>query len=259
MPRVVANDVTVSQALAWSQTDAGKVRIAKSCAKIRRELTSIRKQRLARKMITEIGDYYIDESLLKPGGWALDAGCLRFNFAKEMASRGLSVVGLDPQPEVDPNPDPKFIRYHRVALGPFKCRTAFAISQDQPSCHIVSSEMPCHESETPLGYNVDVVTIDMVSATYKIKQWEAVKLDVEGMEYLILASWPGPIAKQICVEFHEHTSAVNYLAKYPYELILKHLGQWYDIGTHERSYRYCLPHHNYWSSLFILKPEFRES
>jgi methyltransferase family protein len=40
---------------------------------------------------------------------------------------------------------------------------------------------------------------------YRVDHWDLIKLDCEGSEFGILENWPGPVARQISVEFHDWT------------------------------------------------------
>ncbi len=57
-------------------------------------------------------------------------------------------------------------------------------------------------------YDANMLTVDCVDIVTLmdregVTHWDLVKLDCEGSEFDILANWPGPIADQISVEFHD--------------------------------------------------------
>lgn len=188
-------------------------------------------------MIETISEHSVEVPVAGP---VLDAGCRSFAFSRAMALRGLGVVALDPDPTVE-NPGIPGVRYRREALlGAARGPVAFFMDRD-PQARRVASE----------GH-VTVTSTDMhaLMRATGVQHWGVVKLDVEGCEYGILASWPGPIADQITIEFHEHISPAP---QSTYDSILAHLGQWYDVVQHEKSYRHCIGTPNYWDSLFRLR------
>ncbi len=91
-----------------------------------------------------------------------------------------------------------------------------------------------------------------IGKLFDVDVWDVVKLDCEGAEYGVLLDWPGPIANQITVEFHEHTGA-NEKGIEMYQRILRHLKQWYRVIQHETSQEHGIKTPNYWDSLFVLK------
>jgi hypothetical protein len=88
---------------------------------------------------------------------------------------------------------------------------------------------------------------------FGVSFWEVVKLDCEGAEYEILRNWPGPIARQITIEFHDFLGgAPPGVASAGHAEILAHLGQWYDVAQHEWTTQHGAGW-NYWDSLFVLR------
>lgn len=84
----------------------------------------------------------------------------------------------------------------------------------------------------------------------KINTWDLVKLNIEGAEYDILSQWPGPIAKQIVVSFHEHTSEGRGGSEVG--RIMEHLGKWYQVIQHVNEPRYgCAS--NWWDTVLVQK------
>jgi hypothetical protein len=83
-----------------------------------------------------------------------------------------------------------------------------------------------------------------------------VKLDCEGEEFSILENWPGPIATQISVEFHDFTGPRRALVDEGYyeNKLWPHLCQWYKVVKHDwvdlrGEPAYC----GHWDSLLVLK------
>jgi hypothetical protein len=80
--------------------------------------------------------------------------------------------------------------------------------------------------------------------------WDLIKMDCEGAEYGILQSMTSPLAKQMSVEFHEHTPARK--GESIVNDIFVHLSQWYVIsGNEKKALHGC--ESNYWDVLFTLR------
>ncbi len=164
-----------------------------------------------------LATHTVDIERLTPfGGIVIDAGCRDFDFAEEMAVRGFTVHCFDPAPDVDYMGARTNIIFHKWALvgvgkeGDLKMVVAGNGSRLSPQ-----AEFPVY------AHSLSTLKI--------IRQIACVKLDVEGSEYDILLTWPGPIADQVTVEFHEHTNlgkAVH--GDDIYKRINAHMSQWYD-------------------------------
>lgn len=218
-----------------------------------------------------IAEHTIDVDLLTPGGWVLDAGCRNFHFAHHLAERGCRVLAIDADPTVTV-PETIEIGVDKVVTKlnkPTFLNRAIAAENGMRS--LVMHKDPQARYLAPSGFSsvggekVEAVTVlrwlehvqwlDEVAERAKTLQWDVIKLDVEGSEYDILQAWPGPIAKQISIEFHEHVCP---RPPEVYEAVFKHLGQWYDVKQHVKDARFCCAP-NWWDSLIILREEFRAS
>lgn len=194
-------------------------------------------------------------TIFKPcaGSKVLDVGCRKFGFSNPLAALGCQVVALDPDDAVSlPVPKPKNISYLRFALVD---REAQRLQKLIKWSYGEGNHLESIKGEVPPDHTKQVVqcrTIEEISEYCKIDFWDIVKLDCEGAEYQVLLDWPGPIANQITVEFHEHTGANSKGVKM-YEDIIEHLSQWYRTEQHERTVINNIA--NYWDSLFVLKNE----
>lgn len=185
-------------------------------------------------MIDHVASHTIVGDLLS-GGWVLDAGCRDFIFSEYATRRGCRVVSLDPDPSVvDPNIVGIYFRSVAMAAERGTCR--FALTDDVEARHLASA---CSRGRDVPYVDVPVVTLSDLMKDFVVDVWDCVKLDIEGSEYGILADWPGPIARQITIEFHDH---VEHRPEYVYDDIYRHLDQWYDAIV-------CTPG----DSLFVLK------
>lgn len=189
-----------------------------------------------------IYDHTVDVDRLR-GGWVLDAGCRDFSFARAMAARGCRVLALDADASVI---DQKIagVQFHHLALANEDGSREFALHDNLEARGFVHHNTPASVPRT----SVEAVSLKTLMERYGVERWDCVKLDIEGAEYAVLRDWPGPIASQISVEFHEH--CVGRQAPDVYDRVFARLSAWYEIAQHQRSERYCAGS-NYWDSLLV--------
>lgn len=201
---------------------------------------------MTRRLVTS-AEHTIDLALLTPGGWVLDVGCRNFTFARELAEHGCQVVAIDADPTVE---DPKLehVTFKHLALAPEPGDYEF-LMHDNPEARCLVFKGNANSDRPRVTVQAD--TIEQLTARAGISQWDVVKLDVEGAEYDILRKWPGPIAKQISVEFHEHCYGRQ--PDSTYDGIIGRLASFgYEVVRHERDSRMCAGM-NFWDSLFALE------
>lgn len=151
-------------------------------------------------------------------GVVIDAGCRDYDFSRAVIADGWSVIALDIDDAVIES---------KPALDSFVAMRRALTGEGYPA--MVGIVHAGNGSRIVDGDEVLTCRI----GDFHINAWPlmgAVKLDIEGSEYDVLLTWPGPIAEQITVEYHEHTGQGK--AKHGddvYERIAKHLGQWYTL------------------------------
>lgn len=193
-----------------------------------------------------IAEHTIDTALLTPGGWVLDAGCRDFGFSRGLAALGCRVVALDADPTVE-DPKEDGIAFRNVAISDRVGMRTLIMHVDPQARYLAVDHNPQVDADRRA---VAATTVSHLMAEYGVLRWDAVKLDVEGSEYDILRAWPGPIATQLSIEFHEHCAP---RPQRVYDEIFHHLaGFGYEVVQHEKTARYCA-HPNFWDSLLILK------
>ena len=177
----------------------------------------------------------------------LDVGARGFSFAYHFAVRGHEVIALDPDPDIaDPKiKGVKFINSALIGNGP---STAILAKTSDPEGRYIEDGSVVVESGAS-RVPVHAYTIQGLSEALGIPKWDLVKLNCEGAEYGILRAWPGPIARQIVVSFHEHYRPQGQRA---IDGIVEHLAQWYAPIRHESDRRFGAGL-NYWDSVFALK------
>lgn len=99
---------------------------------------------------------------------------------------------------------------------------------------------------------VHCVNIHQVMGTYNVAHWDIVKLDCEGSEFDILQNWPGPIAAQISVEFHDYTDKEKWNDVYYAKLFGDKLPQ-YEVLQHTLTPIGPGPAYGHWDSVLALK------
>jgi len=160
----------------------------------------------------------VDVDLFTKGGWVLDAGCRDFHFTKYATRRGCNVVALDADPTVA-DPHIEDVHFYNSAIAAYDGVYGFSMHEN-PEARGLSMDA----GSAPSIVQVPVGTLAHWTTKHKVGVWDCVKLDVEGAEYGILTGFPGPVAKQVSIEFHDHQW------KRPvelYEQIYEHLSQWY--------------------------------
>lgn len=188
------------------------------------------------KLITVFG-HSVDVSRLLPApAKVLDAGCRDFEFANAMTTMfGAKVLTLDADASVRPD-------IHAALVGDNCPSRAWYVAAEEAGRIVFEENLTLQE----------VPTITIRDLVRKHGTFDLVKMDIEGSEYDVLLTWPGPVAGQISVEFHEPTG--QGMAKHGadvYARILQHLSQWYDLVKHDAT-----PYPggvNYYDSVFVLK------
>ena len=197
-----------------------------------------------------IDERTVATDLLTSGGWALDVGARGYVFAREMARLGLRVVAVDPEP-----PPAGFaiegvtvVEAGIVGVGHAGRATFASWDNGEPDC-LVGYGGPVPDRARLR----EVATVDVrqLMGRFDVRQWDVVKMNCEGAEFDVLQTWPGPIAKQIAVSFHDHTGA-NPGGEETYRALLGHLAKWYDVERHVWEDRYSAGF-SFWDSLFVLR------
>lgn len=174
--------------------------------------------------LVTVAEHTIDTDLLA-GGPILDAGCRDFEFATWFADRGHPIVMMDPAEDVTPPKKlydrPVWSYFHRAAL----------VGEGLPkSCGL---SIAGNASRVIWG-GTGVRTMTIAELLESTKFFDVVKLDIEGSEYEVLLTWPGPIARQITVEFHEHLGQGKALhGEDVYDRIMAKLNPYYRVVQHE--------------------------
>lgn len=169
--------------------------------------------------LINVAGHTIEPSLLV-GGWVLDAGSRDFEFSKAIVKAGCQVLALDADPSVE-NPKLEGVHFYNEAIAGDAGVHSFTLHEN-PEARGLTRDV----GTAPGMVQVAAQTLTQWMDRHGIDDFDCIKLDVEGAEYAILSSWPGPVAKQITVEFHDH-----HWKRPPevYERLFDHLAQWYNV------------------------------
>lgn len=198
-----------------------------------------------------LASHTIDVDLLPEEPIVLDVGCRWFDFTRGVLAwrPKARVICLDPSSDVKCDSDlPLHVSLLHLALvGDNRLQTNFAEGIAGDGGGNFALDAASHGD-----YRIRKVlctNIQKLMHGYSIKLFDAVKLDCEGSEFGILENWPGPIATQISVEFHDWTGPWNQHGCDRAIANLEWLG--YKIVQHELSQQGTGIGH--WDSLFVLK------
>jgi len=183
------------------------------------------------KSIVVIAEHSIDEGRLPAHANILDAGCRDFTFYHAMRDLGHNVYPVDIDVlETD-------IPYFRVAL-----------SHEDGECGIEYSRDP-QATRLRRGSGTRMMTLDSFSAMVGVEKWDLIKLDIEGAEYEILKNAKHPIASQVSVECHCHSTDQT---QRMWDELMEQLSDYYLIFGKVWEPRHGT-HPSYWDILLIAK------
>lgn len=200
--------------------------------------------------LQKLSGHTIDVDRLQHDAVVLDVGCRGFGFSKDILRfcRDGVVIALDPAPDVL-DPCIASCKYMSLALvGDNRARAGFAHFSNGDGDFITHAQ-GFYDAEM---MHVSCVNIQHLSIMHGVEKWDAVKLDCEGSEFQILENWPGPIADQISVEFHDWQDKEKRDGNY-YETLFEMLGKFgYRVIQHELSDISGRGAVGHWDSLLVL-------
>lgn len=171
-------------------------------------------------MLERIEGHTIDTSLLT-NGLVIDLGCRDFRFAQEMSKRGCDVISVDADPSVFVT-KPSNIKCVNKAISINKNKTIMIYNKLGEGGY--TSEVKKYK--TSQGVLIDTITLtELIPGD---NDYDVLKIDIEGTEYLLLSD-PNfkPLPKQISVEFHEHSLKEIHDKKI--DSVMNNLNRWYNL------------------------------
>lgn len=157
--------------------------------------------------LIKLANHTVDLDLLPYAPLVLDVGCRGFDFTTEVLRHRhwSSIIAMDPYLSSSDKGktmlDTRFIELHEALVAQHQPPTALMAHHSTGEGDFLTEEVPWYAERKA----VLCVSLPTLMRRYGIKFWDLVKLDCEGSEYGILENWPGPVAQQISVEFHDHT------------------------------------------------------
>jgi FkbM family methyltransferase len=170
-----------------------------------------------------LAEHTVDLDLLPLAPVVFDVGCRYFSFAGEIQRvRPLArVICFDPDPLVGQDLKAKMFEYYQTALvgSPvLQARSAttggetpgvLKLNRYQDGVSDFIEGLACdfyqqqHQAWSGDSVNVSALTVAQAMRAAGIEHLDLVKLDCECSEFSILEDWPGPIATQLSIEFHD--------------------------------------------------------
>ncbi len=190
----------------------------------------------------------IDLDLLPEIPLVLDVGCRNWDFTDDILRLRpkAQITAIDPGFDIRPHRNEAQVKFLRCALVGNDRNRAWCHSFSTGEANYVNQEVKAQEGESV--YPVSCCNMRLI--TPADQPWDVVKLDCEGSEFEILENWPGPIARQISVEFHDWGHLDRYSPLYYFDLFAA-LGKFgYRLVQHELSKQGEGTGH--WDSLLLL-------
>jgi FkbM family methyltransferase len=199
--------------------------------------------------IERLAEHSVDVDLLPEAPVVLDAGCRGFDFSHAVLDvrPNARIIAMDPAPESAGSDDPRITFLNEPLVGLHQSSQMEFVALPNPAACFVREL----DSTTLAGKCVETRTLLWLFSWFQIQKFDLVKLDVEGSEFGILETWPGPIATQISVEFHDHVDNRKYDEAYFNRLFLGSLAD-YEVVQHELS-EVSNARRGHWDSLFRLR------
>lgn len=198
-------------------------------------------------MILNIAQHSFELDRLPERPWVLDVGSRALAFTNGMRALrpGAFIFAMEPDPTIETTAGCFLIR--KALVGDDRTESRYA-SYSTGEGNFLTDAESYHDAEM---FTVSCINIEKLMAWLSRPHWDLVKLDCEGSEFQILENWPGPIATQISVEFHDWDRRDRYPESYYYRLFAQ-LGQMgYRVVQHELSVQGVGCGH--WDTLLVLE------
>ena len=199
--------------------------------------------------VERLAEHSVDVELLPEAPVVLDAGCRGFDFSNAVLDvrPKARVIAMDPAPGAEPSNDPRIIFLNQPLVGLYQPSKMEFVALPNPAACFMRELNPA----TFAGISVQTRTLQWICSQFAVEKFDLIKLDVEGSEFAILQTWPGPIATQLSVEFHDYVDNSMYDDEYFNRLFHGSLAH-YEVVQHEVS-EVSNARRGHWDSLFRLR------
>ena len=197
--------------------------------------------------VEKLAGHSVDVSLLPDRPLVLDIGCRDFGFCNEILVRrpDAKILAFDPDPEIEPPADER-IRFISKAVTHFPNPTMRLHGHGEAS---YVSQFGDNAAVVP---NVQLDHLLFAPYLNARNRYDLIKLDCEGSEFGILQNWPGPIAEQISVEFHDFADRDRWNDEY-FERLFSGPLKDYRVVQHELQSIGPFNTLGHWDSLLVLR------
>lgn len=195
--------------------------------------------------LRQFASHTVDVDLLPTWALVLDIGCRGFDFAREIlaAVPTAMVTAYDPDPAIEAPPETSIHFERKAVVGYDRKMSMYVAFSSGEANHLLGIG--------PLEPGSTIISVPCVSIK-EFANWDAIKLDCEGSEFGILENWPGPIAKQISVEFHDYIDPWRWNDSY-FKMLFAGPLRDYRVVQHERTAVGPANTFSHWDSLLVLK------
>lgn len=201
-------------------------------------------------------EHTVDVDLLPVSPVVLDVGCRGFEFDFELLKLRptAKIIALDPDPKIRVVNNDDRIVFHQMAVTELDDEDVVEWQGPGEGGFIANSKSgygwPVNDvSNFAVVRNV---TIRQLMEMHGITHWDLVKLDCEGSEFGILENWPGPIATQLSIEFHDFVDRNRWNDAY-YEKLFAGPLRDYDVRLFGLTGMGPGNHQGHWDSVLVLR------
>ncbi len=183
--------------------------------------------------LVSLASHTVDLDLIPDAPIVLDVGCRDFDFTNQFRRRksASTVIALDPSPDVSIISTAE-TWFMQLALVGKERNMALLAMHSSGEGNFLCDDVPWYADAAA----VKCITLPALMEECRVKFWDVVKLDCEGSEFGILENWPGPVARQISIEFHDWTGPwEGYVAGDYYERLFAGPLKEYEVVQHELS------------------------